>query len=375
MSAGIPHMAGLFEQPPGESGPKVDRWEGLVSNVRLAFLAAAFALTSCQASGGAVPASPQAPASHPAPASRPPLLRSHCVSLSWSCTPLGTFADPYGVAVDPRCTAACDVYVADPGSRTVWRIAGGSQTAIGNGIKDPQSVAVSPNGDVYVADKANCTFWRIAAGGQTTPFYNFANYGCNILLQYARGVTVDARGAVYGNITIGAFGHLDCRGEPLDMALGPPGVIAGRDFLDVYSVAVNAAGNRLYVADAGKKAVYELNDPKGNYTIGDLGKVFADPYGVAVDWRTNFVYVADAGDKRVWEYANGSWTPIASFVDPYSVAVDGRGDLYVADPGSKLVYRLSRHGAAPHGGTQRTLHPIAAHMKPSYTYCYGSRRH
>jgi glucose/arabinose dehydrogenase len=38
----------------------------------------------------------------------------------------------------------------------------------------------------------------------------------------------------------------------------------------------------------------------------------------------------------------GSWSVVDSFADPYGVAVARDGTLYVADPGSKNVWKLTR---------------------------------
>ncbi len=69
---------------------------------------------------------------------------------------------------------------------------------------------------------------------------------------------------------------------------------------------------------------------------------FANPYGVAVDNRGD-VYVADAGTKKVFESSpdGSSWTEIGTFADRYGVAAAANGDVYVADPGSKHVWKLA----------------------------------
>lgn len=40
----------------------------------------------------------------------------------WSRVSLGRFVDPYAVAVNPHCSSNCTVYVADPGSKEVWKL-------------------------------------------------------------------------------------------------------------------------------------------------------------------------------------------------------------------------------------------------------------
>jgi uncharacterized protein (TIGR03437 family) len=103
------------------------------------------------------------------------------------------------------------------------------------------------------------------------------------------------------------------------------------------------------------------------------GRELSTPYGVAVDAANDIVYVADSGNNRVlaWRgarnFQNGA---MASFVlgqrsllntlgqgpgtaftsglnAPTSVAVDGAGNVYVADAGNNRIVRYPRPFAAP----------------------------
>jgi DNA-binding beta-propeller fold protein YncE len=306
-------------------------------------IAATVVLASCGPNAG-ITSAPSA-----VPATRGVVTReSHCINAIWSCASLGSFGDPYGVGVNPRCTAQCDVYVADPGSKKVWKVSpDGSRTAIGAFPAtnfDPQSVAVSPDGDVYVADKANCYYWKVKPDGATSYVLVYSN--CRPTHQYVRGVTVDGRGQVYLCIALGPLGQLDFSGDVRQVA----GFNDGFPYTklpDPYSVAANVSGTNIFVVDAKAKAAYRIYKEAGSngvWQIVQLGKTFSDPYGVAVDSRNDFVYVADAGDKRVWQGSPSGWSVIGVFADPYGVAVDGAGNLYVADPGSKQVFKLSNPG-------------------------------
>ena len=62
---------------------------------------------------------------------------------------------------------------------------------------------------------------------------------------------------------------------------------------------------------------------------------FELPYGVAVDGAGN-VYIADTGDSAIkkWTAANNTVTTLGVRglnVTPYGVAVDGSGNVYIAD--------------------------------------------
>jgi sugar lactone lactonase YvrE len=123
-------------------------------------------------------------------------------------------------------------------------------------------------------------------------------------------------------------------------------------------VAVDARGN-LYIADAGNNRVREVTGGRivtiaGNGTPGYSGDggpattaALHSPHGVAVDGSGN-VYIADAGNNRVRKVSGGTITTIAGngtpgfsgdhgaataaeLDDPNGVAVDRRGDVYIAD--------------------------------------------
>lgn len=158
-------------------------------------------------------------------------------------------------------------------------------------------------------------------------------------------------------------------------------------------VAVDAAGN-VYVADTGNSRVLVFPDPftsftkdgqfsnfeasvvlgqVGNFTSGSCdvdtsspdSETICSPQGVAVDSENN-VWVADAGNNRVLEY-NGPVTADSFFADlvfgqlgsfttktannggisknslnqPNGVAVDGHGNLYVADSSNNRVLEFN----------------------------------
>jgi kumamolisin len=110
---------------------------------------------------------------------------------------------------------------------------------------------------------------------------------------------------------------------------------------------------------AGKAGVTGLTNGQG--TVAE----FNYPSGVAVDGSGN-VYIADYGNNQIREIPSGGavTTPYGSlagkagtmnaagngalFNSPNSVAVDGSGNLYVADTGNNLIRKIS-------GGTASTL--------------------
>jgi predicted outer membrane repeat protein len=84
-------------------------------------------------------------------------------------------------------------------------------------------------------------------------------------------------------------------------------------------------------------------------TPAALGSGFSRPYGVAVDGAGN-VYVADTYNSAVKEipYSSGVYgTPVtlgSGFSRPYGVAVDGAGNVYVADTYNSAVKEIPYSG-------------------------------
>jgi sugar lactone lactonase YvrE len=121
-------------------------------------------------------------------------------------------------------------------------------------------------------------------------------------------------------------------------------------------VAVDGAGNVL-IADTGNNRIVEVPMVNGALSnssqmtlIGPsdsvAGETLNGPTGIALDGAGN-LYIADTGNNRVVGIPyNGSWnisvaTTVASSLDkPLAVAPDGSGDLYVADSGAGQIYKI-----------------------------------
>jgi DNA-binding beta-propeller fold protein YncE len=264
-----------------------------------------------------------------------PLIRPATIErVHWSKTSIGKFADPYGVAVDDR----GNVFVADPGSKSVLKIKpDGSREIIGDfslivGSKfDPQGVSIAPAGYlVYVADRGSGIVWSVKSNHTIAKVYTVAQTSPH----YPRGVAYGSFGGVYVDIATSSFtnpkGTVRCVVDPCPF-------LGQRDFANPYGIAVDDRGV-VYVADAAAKEVYRV-DGGGAASIGR----FSDPYGVAVTPNGSAVYVADAGAKKVLQGTpdGSTWTEIGTFGDPYGVAAAANGDVYVADAGSKDVWKLT----------------------------------
>ena len=241
----------------------------------------------------------------------------------------------------------------------------------------PTGVAADGSGNVYVAELNNHRIRKIVAatgvvstlaGSGTTGFAD----GPGAAAQFANpaGVAVDGSGDVYvadqGNhrirkiiATTGMVSTLAGSGT----AGFADGTGAGAQFFAPYGVA--ADGSNVYVADQLNHRIRKIvattgvvSTLAGSGTAGSTNGTgtaaqFFSPAGVAVDGSGD-VYVADQGIHRIRKivattgvvstlagsgtagFVNGTGAA-AQFANPTGVAVDGSGNVYVADQGNQRI--------------------------------------
>jgi uncharacterized delta-60 repeat protein len=302
------------------------------------------------------------------------------------------------VAVD----GSNNLYVADKRNSTIRKITptGMVTTFAGSpGVPDiadgagssarfnqPHGVAVDGDGNVYVADTYNCTIRKITPAGIVTTLagspgvWGFANgTNASALFFGPIDVTVDASGNVYvADILNSAIRKITSAGAVTTLA-GSPGLAGSADGTGSHArfnlpqgVEVDGSGT-VYVADNGNRTIRKIT-PAGVVTTiaGSPGvegsddgigaaALFDRPKGIAVDGSTN-VYVADLDDNTIRKIAPGGvvttlagrpgyWAlsidgsgPDAQFYMPSGLAVDGSGNLFIADAGSHTIRKLTSAG-------------------------------
>jgi DNA-binding beta-propeller fold protein YncE len=129
----------------------------------------------------------------------------------------------------------------------------------------------------------------------------------------------------------------------------------------VSGVAVDAAGNIFAVVfqnQDGSVGIFEILAKGGYTTVRNLSSRFAAPFGVAVDGSGN-VFVADALSNAVKELVAASgYTTVktlgSGFYEPEGVALDGSGNVFVGDSGNARVKEILAEGGYT---TVKTLAP------------------
>jgi sugar lactone lactonase YvrE len=291
-----------------------------------------------------------------------------------------------------------NVYVADTGNNVIRKITpdgavstfagapGAHGSADGNGGQAqfwaPFGLAVDSSDTIYVADSANNLIRKITPDGRVTTLAGSAGHpghadgvGSEARFRNPWSVTVDRAGNVYvADMSNDAIRKIAPNGAVTTVA-GEPGMSGIADgfgpnarFNDPFAVAADGAGN-IYVSDSGNDAIRKIS-PEG-IVVTLAGKAthagsrdgnaetarFWNPEGLAVDGAGN-LYVADTGNNLIRKVTplgvvstlsdlagtnavGGSPAGQISLNSPGGIAVDRAGNLYIADSNNHCIRKDS----------------------------------
>jgi sugar lactone lactonase YvrE len=296
--------------------------------------------------------------------------------------PARQFSQARGLAIDEQ----DNLYVAVSGSNRVQKIdpSGNVTTVAGEGtfgfagdgalatsawLAAPCGVSVDRAGALYISDTSNNRIRKVSPGGIISTVAGADHYAGDggpataALLQYPRGVAVDATGNLYiadtGNYRIrkvspsGTISTLAGNGMRGTSGDGGPAIAASLNAPG--QLAVDGDGNVLF-ADG-----WRVRKIGTDGMVKDVATVGTGATGLAMDGSGN-LYISDVWNYRVLKvspngttstYA-GTGTPgdkgegglatAAQLGYPGALAVDKAGNLYIADYNNFRVYKVGPSG-------------------------------
>jgi hypothetical protein len=288
------------------------------------------------------------------------------------------------------------VYASDTGDNVVSVLENGNTTAIagslegfgdnGDGLNagsstlyQPAGTAEDANGDIFIADSGDNVVREITPDGVIHRFAGSGIPGSALIrgnamfsqLDHPDAVAVNAAGDVYISDTYnnrvlevtpqGFIRVVAGTGRPGYSGDGHPAVFASLNQPE--GLAVDAQGN-LYIADSANNVIREVSATTGIITT------------VAGD------YAADQASDGLGGFSgDGGPATSAQLNDPQGVAVDGAGNLFIADTFNNAIREVNAstgiistvvgvvgpNGAAPAPGSESSgAAPTASHLSGPY---------
>ncbi len=304
------------------------------------------------------------------------------------------FFNPSGVAVD----GSNNIYIVDAGNQRIRKVSASTgiiSTIAGNGTKayggdgstatsanlnNPSGVAVDDSGNIYIADVNNHRIRKVntstgiistVAGNGTLGYGGDGSTATSANLNYPSGIAVDDSGNIY------IADEYNYRIRKVSASTGIISTVAGNgaygyggdgsaatsaNLYNPNRVAVDVSGN-IYIADQVNYRIRKVSASigiittvagNGTYGYGGDGSAatsakLSNSNGVAVDGSGN-IYIADIYNNRIRKVSastgiittvagngaygyggDGSAATSANLYNPNGVVVDSSGNLYIAD--------------------------------------------
>jgi YD repeat-containing protein len=293
------------------------------------------------------------------------------------------FKEPHGIAVNQT---TGNVYVADGANNRIEELSssGGFVEVIGWGVSnekaelevckasckagiagsgkgqfgDPQGLTIDSEGNVWVTDAGNDRVEAISEGGAFLSQFGSKGSGNGQLTEpYSLAIS---EGSVY------VVDHGNDRVEQFSMSgaylgqFGSKGTGAGQ-FTEPYGIAANQSTGVLYVCDTNNQRMQEFS-PAGKFLTqwNTWGSTHQQSYprGVAVG-STGDLYIIDKAAAEIGEWippeAGGAQLSFGvqfgskgsgegQFSEPGGAAIDGKGDVWIADYANDRIEEFSPQG-------------------------------
>lgn len=315
------------------------------------------------------------------------------------------FRAPYGLALDP----AGNLYVADWSNSAIRKITPtgtvttvvirdvGAAAAAGVGLIT--SIAIDPAGNLYAADQVRRVVRRFAPDGSVTTiagtldgFGHADGVGPVAQFDSLHGAALDRQGNFY-TAGLSAIRKVTPAGVVTTIAGSPTetgsadGPAASARFFQPFALTVDGADN-VYVADSYNHTIRKITPTGAVSTLAGAARQegsadgtgsaarFSYPSGLKADGAGN-LYVADSGNNTIrLVTADGTVTTLAGrsrvvgsddgldeaarFNSPADLALDGAGNLYIADAGNRAVRKATLLGFAPNITAQPQSQSVTA---------------
>ena len=264
---------------------------------------------------------------------------------------------PVGLALD----GAGNVYTVDGNTGFIYEsVQGAAKVKIGalGSYSSKGQIAVDQLGDVFIANSALSTITELKVNGAPASAGGPLTY-----LQTTIPVTTTSGTPSLVAVAVDSVGNLfvaDATTQTVYRLNQTSGAIINETtvasgFTGLTSLAVDGLGN-VYIADYSGNTGYKYAPGvTGNYaSAGTITTTY--PYGVAVD-AANDIYVQDLKSGSLLMYPVSGTSPVTVYSEsssPNGVAVDGQGNVFIADDTNSKIVELTRDAVVCNYGTQLT---------------------
>jgi sugar lactone lactonase YvrE len=286
-----------------------------------------------------------------------------------------------GVTIPVLTTTSTFIDVTSTSAQT-----GGVLTSYGNGILTANGVCYSATNQTPTLSDSK-TSDPVSTLGIYEPVFvsNLTNLTANTVY-YVRAYATNSAGTGYGNVVkLTTSSNLAAVTSVVTTFAGngnagyADGAGPGALFNSPQGITIDK-NNNIYVSDSFNNYVREITPAGVSSTIagnGSLGYIdgnattaeFYSPHGIVTDGQGN-IYVSDFGNNLIRKitpagvvstyagngtagYRNGVTTSnyvksttdtVAEFNNPQGLAIDGQGNIYVADRGNNVIRKISTTG-------------------------------